>query len=221
MALKLKKIKKKKPIEEVKEADPLLKDVSLNSGKSRGRPREATPDNPEGTGERMRTSFWLDHSLIAKAKRRARMRGTSLNAWVSNAIYDALIREQQAEHLPQGGHALLVNPYTQQTENSWQRPALPQRPSKAERRMEKHGPGYTLPGDGEEGSAFASWEDVERYWDEVDKYLSKDQQPPIWVEIGKKLGMDMNTARAADVAIGEPEFQAYRRDKEAMTRGHI
>lgn len=145
----------------------------------------------EPTGERVKTSVLLDHTILARAKKQARIMGLSFNAFVTVALYEKLQgRAIEGPARYRSGRVISqpFNPHTTEP-----------------------GRGFTLPGDGEHPACFVAWPDVARYAEEQARDLEAD-----FMTIGKKLRLSMDEARAADIAQGTPEFQAYME----ATHGH-
>lgn len=146
-----------------------------------------------GTGEKIKTSLYLDHSLVARAKEQARHRGISLNAYISIVLYNAMQTTGDARLDRAMGLSL---------------PAPPPPAEPKKKKPPTWGTGYTLPGDGENESAFVAWEDVERYAKAQGEDLDAD-----FITLGKRLNLSMDEARAADIAQGTQAFEDYMEDK--------
>jgi hypothetical protein len=163
----------------------------------------------EPTGEKVRTSLFLDHTILADAKRRARVMGISFNAYATVALYNQSYWMDR-----QNGHGIVESGVSLPT------PALIPRdgrsgdaPTKKDP-LAKFGKGFELQADSpDDDPAFATWDQVEQYAGAVRGYLDKNKQPPDWMRLGRQLGLDMGAARAADVAMGTDTFEQYMETK--------
>lgn len=152
-----------------------------------------------GTGEKIKTSFYLDHSLIARAKSQARDMGISMNAYMSLALYDRLTKTVKVNlDGRQMAETIVDHP-------GW----VPfRRKPPTTDPLEKFGPGFSLPGEDGDPPAFATWDQCAAYArrvrDNIDRGIDED-----WTTTGHMVGLTVDQTRAADVAIGTDEFDAY------------
>lgn len=181
-----------------------VKKMKKTSTRGRGvKPKESLPPPPpadtdtgvlvmpgSGTGERIKTSLFIDHSILAEAKRCARVMGLSFNAFTTMALF--------------------------QTCQTLTNPAIPsgsRSPSSITIHARPHVPASS-PQERPLGEAFAVHDDNEVFtcaWPKVLEFYKTFQTHPDlnWMQIGKKLRLTENEARAADLAIETEDFRRY------------
>jgi hypothetical protein len=170
----------------------------------------AARDMTRGTGEKVKTSFYIDHSVLADAKFMARGLGVSFNAYVSMALFN------MKNQLKNGGSIAMS--LAAPMDAGILRPSTPPPPAKDP--LRKFGSGFTLPASSDDDDAcYASWDDCRAYLQEVERRIDKNRGRPIdasdWIGIARAAGIqDMDTARAADAAQGSQLFHDYLRALE-------
>lgn len=146
---------------------------------------------PLGTGEKLKTSLLIDHTILAQSKQIARSMGLSFNAYATLALHSL----NQQQRMALGQSAFLPRRVDVEMDG---RTLLTQ----------KFGETMTIPGDEDQPTMFVPWDIIERY-----ARYAGDHPTANWQQVGHALGITAKEARAADLAVESDEFKRYIRAK--------
>jgi hypothetical protein len=167
-------------------------------------------ESPHG---KMRTSLLIDVNLSQRAKDRAAEMGMSFNSFVAMAIFRELHPNAPSPSVTELTGARADYLSTEHGRAQGMTPPFAQRPLHSSKKdpLAKFGPGFTY---GEEGEDwFATWDQIEAYNQELAQHPDAD-----WRTLGPRLNLTQKEARAADLAVQLPEFEAYMSAKYGEAR---
>lgn len=154
-------------------------------------PEPATGGVGDTPDEKVKTSIVTLRSLVVRCQDRARAMNLSFNGFVNMALYDRLDGPTSRRPLPPEVQAIITT--------------RPPRPPRQDRSGSPVGEGFTRVAESkEEHDCFVTWPVVQRY---AKKNLKHPTEGPM--EMARRLGITIDEALAADIAMQTPEFERW------------